>query len=120
MASCDVAIQYTVGPNRRETAGRAAADLKADVLASLCARLELLMDEADREADEQAAGSKQRHALSEGAALPSKATQLALPRRVWVQWVDGAAVCDYLVHGVRPARHCLPRHPPHLNPRFLS
>ena len=93
---------------------------KADVLASLCARLELLMDEADREADEEDAGSKQRHALAEGAALPSKATQLALPQRVWVQWLDGAAVCDYLVHGVGRARCCLPRDPSHVKPRFLA
>jgi hypothetical protein len=96
----------------RETAGRAAADLKADVVASLRARLDLLIDEAEREADEADAEAEedkqqQRHPLAEGAAPPSGApVAFALPRRAWVRWVDGCAVCDYLVRRGKPRLGC--------------
>jgi len=107
--------------------GRAATDLKADIVASLRVRLDLLIDEADREADDDDAVAvvtdardgeraregmgggddssrrrqRRRHPLTEGAAPPSAPATvgIALPRRAWVRWVDGCAVCDYLVRG---------------------
>ena len=102
----------------RETAGRAAADLKSDVVSSLRARIQLLIDEADREAEEdaeadegsganaKATGGTQRrrrrqHPLTEGAACPSGLLAFALPRRVWARWRDGCDVCDHLAEGER-------------------
>lgn len=85
----------------RESARRAAADLRADVIATLRARIDLLLDEADREAEggnETAAGSS-AHALAEGAPPPPGAISVGLPRRSWVRWMDGCEVCDYLAEG---------------------
>jgi len=101
--------------HRREAAGRALADLKADVVKSLRARLDLLVEEAlaaaeEHEEDEKqqerpssSSSSKPAHPLLAAAAAGGGATTtLALPRRVLMPWtVAGASlrVCDYLAEG---------------------
>ncbi|CAM6119482.1 unnamed protein product [Calypogeia fissa] len=88
----------------REPISRAIAGLKEDIVASLRSRLELLIDEA-----EQAAGDAQyentdsmqevtadsllmRHLSSD---IPEQS--LVMPRRVFVPWVDGAMISDYML-----------------------
>lgn len=101
--------------HRREPATKALAELKADVVKSLRARLDLLIEEALAAADEQQQdeGNQQQpggaakpvaHPLLLGAGS-GKSARLALPRRVLLPWqVAGAAlrVCDYLVEGEGP------------------
>ncbi len=113
--------------HRRETAGRALADLKADVVKSLKARLDLLVEEAlaaaeDQEEAEREQAQRQQAggggaAAASGAAAPpppapahpllaavsgARAARLALPRRVLLPWAVAGArlgVCDYLSAG---------------------
>ena len=94
----------------RESVARAVADLKSDIIASLRARLDLLVDEAeeqDGDGDGDGDGTGNRNAasksnasgnpLAEGGAKIAAAVRL--PRRAWVRWREGCAVCDYLVDG---------------------
>ena len=80
----------------RESVARAVAHLKSDIIASLRARLDLLVDEAERDDGDTANGVSPRP-LAEGA--PRNAAEVRLPRRAWVRWREGCAVCDYLVDG---------------------
>jgi hypothetical protein len=95
----------------RESVARAVADLKSDIIASLRARLDLLVDEAeeqDGDGDGDGTGNGTGNAasrlnntsgnpLAEGGAKIAAAVRL--PRRAWVRWREGCAVCDYLVDG---------------------
>ena len=96
----------------RESVARAVADLKSDIIASLRARLDLLVDEAeeqdgDGDGDGDGTGNGTGNAASKsnasGDPLAEGGAKLAaavrLPRRAWVRWREGCAVCDYLVDG---------------------
>ncbi|WVZ95608.1 hypothetical protein U9M48_041346 [Paspalum notatum var. saurae] len=88
------ALAY-LGP--KESTSEAISDLKADIIASLRSRLDIILDEADD-------GS----ATAELEKSPSqKVTQVifhelrepysfSFPRRVLIPWLSGAYVCDYL------------------------
>ena len=89
----------------RENVGNAIEDLKADVIASLRARLDVLLDEAeaaeeddDENTDGRSRGPAATHPLAEGGAKDTSVF-LPLPRRAWAEWRDGCAVCDYLAEG---------------------
>ncbi|KAG2485248.1 hypothetical protein HYH03_016034 [Edaphochlamys debaryana] len=105
------ALQGLAFVGKRETAGRAAAELQADLVSSLTARMELLLEEALRTADaaqgQQGAGDKAAAAaepahplLSPASRLARGGCDLALPRRVLLPWLGGQlALCDHLLEG---------------------
>ncbi|GIL49302.1 hypothetical protein Vafri_5676 [Volvox africanus] len=108
-------IQGLAFVSKRDQLGRALADLKADLLSSLSARLELLVEEAARVSEQQQQEEGQQDTDSAKEPLPallhpllSSATQLdrsggcdvAVPRRVVLPWLGGSlALCDYLLEG---------------------
>jgi len=105
-------VQGVVYCHQRETFGRSVVALKADLQASLRARMELVLEDATAawEAQQQQQQQQQQdgaHAkgpqhplLREGSAALSRAVALPLPRRVLVPWMGQSLVlCDYLLPG---------------------
>ncbi|PRQ20901.1 hypothetical protein RchiOBHm_Chr7g0233191 [Rosa chinensis] len=99
--------------NIREPISQAVADIKDDIITSLQSRLDIICDEADGEtgpidtgiekarddADSQEVGD----GISSGTPVSQivlqslrKACGLSLPRRVFIPWLAGTFVCDYL------------------------
>ncbi|GKV33527.1 hypothetical protein SLEP1_g42030 [Rubroshorea leprosula] len=90
--------------NSKEPISQAIADIKGDIIRSLQSRLDILCDEADgdlgpsdngnRESSNEASSEKPVSQL----VLHSlrKVCNLAFPRRVFVPWLMGTYVCDYL------------------------
>eukprot|EP00850_Spirogloea_muscicola_P011842 SM000075S21931 [mRNA] locus=s75:170082:173986:+ [translate_table: standard] len=93
----------------RETLQRALADLKADIIASLRSRLDLLCDEAEAAAEEEeqtattdsqplpGESQPQKTSLLRGTHFAKVSCMWQMPRRVLAVWKDGALVCDYLL-----------------------
>lgn len=85
----------------RDPLSRAVADLKADIVKSLRSRLEILYDEVDpalKDADSAIdATGMPLHPLQriEDAAE----YRCKLPRRVFIPWLEGILLCDYMQEG---------------------
>ncbi|GLI61311.1 hypothetical protein VaNZ11_003666 [Volvox africanus] len=110
-------IQGLAFVNKRDHVGRALLDLKADILSSLSARLELLVEEAARVSEQQQQEEEEGQQDTSSIKEPSPVllhpllrspTQLdrsggcdvAMPRRVVLPWLGGClALCDYLLEG---------------------
>jgi hypothetical protein len=82
---------------------------QADVGTSLAARLEVLLEDAERAAEaaeaagaDAAAAAASAHPLLAPAAR-APAAGLSLPRRVALPWIAGACLCDYLLPGEAPS-----------------
>ncbi|KAJ1266752.1 hypothetical protein BS78_07G002100 [Paspalum vaginatum] len=88
------ALAY-LGP--KESISEAISDLKADIIASLRSRLDIILDEADdgsataelEKSPSQKATQVIFHELREPYSFP-------FPRRVLIPWLSGTYVCDYL------------------------
>ncbi|KAB2082831.1 hypothetical protein ES319_A05G224900v1 [Gossypium barbadense] len=90
--------------NSKEPISQAFADIKDDIIRSLLSRLDIICDEADedpgpidngiKEAGNDLASEKPVYQL----VLHSlrKNCNLSLPRRVFVPWLAGTYICDYL------------------------
>ncbi|XP_027092185.2 uncharacterized protein [Coffea arabica] len=91
--------------NPKEPMSQALNEIKEDIIMSLQSRLEILCDEADRDSEsiideDQEAG---RH-LSMGKQIPQLDLQLqrefsnlSFPRRVFIPWLAGTYICDYIL-----------------------
>lgn len=102
------AVQGVAFVGKREPAGKALAELRADLISSLKARLQLLLEEAERSGPHDGAGGTDADidgaptdahpllappgGLRDGCVLP-------LPRRVMLPWLGGLQLCDYLLDG---------------------
>nr|XP_011464765.1 PREDICTED: protein odr-4 homolog isoform X2 [Fragaria vesca subsp. vesca] len=99
--------------NHRESISQAVADIKDDIIMSLQSRLDIICDEADGETGlvdtgtQKARGDADSLEVGDGMSgetpvsqivLQSlrKACSLSLPRRVFIPWLAGTFVCDYL------------------------
>ncbi|GIL73792.1 hypothetical protein Vretimale_5347 [Volvox reticuliferus] len=112
-------IQGLAFVSKWDHVGRAFADLKADLLFSLSARLELLVEEAVRVSEQQQQEKEEGQQDRGGAQEPSPVVHpllsspeqlarsggcdVAMPRRVVLPWLGGSlALCDYLLEGELP------------------
>ncbi|MBA0775367.1 hypothetical protein Gotri_010519 [Gossypium trilobum] len=90
--------------NSKEPISQAVADIKDDIIRSLRSRLDIICDEADEDpgpidngikeagndlASEKPVSQLVLHSLR-------KTCNLSLPRRVFVPWLAGTYICDYL------------------------
>ncbi|XP_034200511.1 protein odr-4 homolog isoform X2 [Prunus dulcis] len=99
--------------NPKEPISQAVADIKDDIITSLQSRLDIICDEADGETGPTETGGQQarddtgsqeaRDGISSGTPVFQIVLQsfretcsLSLPRRVFVPWLAGTFVCDYL------------------------
>lgn len=86
--------------NSKEPISHAIADIKGDIIRSLQSRLDILCDEVDGVpgANDDGNGETTNATFFENPVLHPvrKACNLSLPRRVFVPWLTGAFVCDYL------------------------
>ncbi|TQD74284.1 hypothetical protein C1H46_040190 [Malus baccata] len=99
--------------NPKEPISQAVADIKDDIITSLQSRLGIICDEADGEAGPTETSGQQardgadiqepRDGISSGTPVSQIVLQsfrqscnLSLPRRVFVPWLAGTFVCDYL------------------------
>ncbi|KAI3978625.1 hypothetical protein MKX01_015800 [Papaver californicum] len=88
----------------REPISQAVADIKADILTSLKSRLAIISDEgeedinstAEVERDSSTEISTEKSISQLDLNLLRKSCILAFPRRVFVPWVGGVFICDYL------------------------
>ncbi|XP_026433048.1 protein odr-4 homolog isoform X1 [Papaver somniferum] len=88
----------------REPISQAVADIKADILTSLKSRLAIISDEGEEDMDSTAeAGRDSNTEISTEKSISQldlnllrKSCILAFPRRVFVPWVGGTFICDYL------------------------
>ncbi|KAL2505547.1 oxidoreductase [Abeliophyllum distichum] len=90
--------------NSKEPVSQALADIKEDIIMSLLSRLEMLCDEADRESESITDGGEDSSSqksidkpvphLNLGA--QSKQYNISFPRRVFVPWLEGTYICDYI------------------------
>ncbi|KAG2430621.1 hypothetical protein HXX76_010139 [Chlamydomonas incerta] len=106
-------LQGVAFVSKRDNVGRALAELKADLVTSLGARVDLLVEEALRSAEAaaeaeaeaaqgEAAAAAARHPLLCSAAELGRegGCEVALPRRVLLPWLGGGlALSDYLLEG---------------------
>lgn len=91
--------------NSKEPLSQALDDIKEDIIWSLRSRLDIICDEADRELESLINGDQE----SKGLLLPDKPNPhltlqgqskqycLPFPRRVFVPWLDGTYICDYIL-----------------------
>ncbi|CAK9134971.1 unnamed protein product [Ilex paraguariensis] len=90
--------------NSKESISQALADMKGDIIMSLQCRLDILHDEAEREIesygnDGEGASpdaSTEKPILQMDLQLLRKTCSLSFPRRVFVPWLAGTYICDYL------------------------
>lgn len=90
--------------NSKEPLSQALADLKGDIIKSLLSRLDICCDEADGESSLTVNGGKEvGDELATGEPFLQlnlhslrKQCSLAFPRRVFVPWLAGTYICDYL------------------------
>ncbi|KAL9230049.1 hypothetical protein vseg_005442 [Gypsophila vaccaria] len=89
----------------KEPVSQAVADLKEDIIMSLRSRLDIIFDEAEREmAAASGDGSETNNEMSDAKSLYAgilnplrKEIILPFPRRVFIPWLAGSFVCDYLL-----------------------
>ncbi|MBA0566023.1 hypothetical protein Golob_010874 [Gossypium lobatum] len=98
--------------NSKEPISQAVADIKDDIIRSLRSRLDIICDEADEDpgpidngikeagndlASEKPVSQLVLHSLRcISCAVDKKNCNLSLPRRVFVPWLAGTYICDYL------------------------
>ncbi|PSS17327.1 Protein odr-4 like [Actinidia chinensis var. chinensis] len=90
--------------NSKEPLSQALTDLKGDIIMSLQSRLDIICDESDRESGPTVgAGEEGSNELStkESFLLQNlhslrKRCSLSFPRRVFIPWLAGTYICDYL------------------------
>ncbi|XP_059631224.1 uncharacterized protein LOC132274079 isoform X5 [Cornus florida] len=90
--------------NSKEPFSQALADIKGDIIMSLQSRLAVICDEADGESDTIVDGGEEAsNEISAGKPIPQLDLQLlrencslSFPRRVFVPWLAGTYICDYL------------------------
>ncbi|CAL5385672.1 unnamed protein product [Camellia sinensis] len=90
--------------NSKEPLSQALADLKGDIIESLLSRLDICCDEADGESSLTVNGGKEvGDELTTGEPFLQlnlhslrKQCSLSFPRRVFVPWLAGTYICDYL------------------------
>lgn len=90
--------------NSKELLSQALADLKGDIIKSLLSRLDICCDEADGESSLTVNGGKEvGDELATGEPFLQlnlhslrKQCSLSFPRRVFVPWLAGTYICDYL------------------------
>lgn len=90
--------------NSKEPLSQALADLKGDIIKSLLSRLDICCDEADGESSLTVNGGKEvGDELATGEPFLQlnlhslrKQCSLSFPRRVFVPWLAGTYICDYL------------------------
>lgn len=90
--------------NSKEPLSQALADLKGDIIKSLLSRLDICCDEADGESSLTVNGRKEvGDELATGEPFLQlnlhslrKQCSLSFPRRVFVPWLAGTYICDYL------------------------
>ncbi|KAL6857066.1 hypothetical protein ACP4OV_018448 [Aristida adscensionis] len=88
------ALAY-LGP--KESISEAISDLKADIIASLRSRLDIILDEADDDSTtndlEKSPSQKATQVIFHELREPYS---FSFPRRVLIPWLGGAYICDYL------------------------
>ncbi|MBA0691782.1 hypothetical protein Goari_009393 [Gossypium aridum] len=98
--------------NSKEPISQAVSDIKDDIIRSLRSRLDIICDEADEDpgpidngikeagndlASEKPVSQLVLHSLRcISCAVDKKNCNLSLPRRVFVPWLAGTYICDYL------------------------
>ncbi|KAI8015720.1 hypothetical protein LOK49_LG05G03183 [Camellia lanceoleosa] len=90
--------------NSKEPLSQALADLKGDIIKSLLSRLDICCDEADGESSLTVNGGKEvgdelatkEPFLQLNLHSLRKQCSLSFPRRVFVPWLAGTYICDYL------------------------
>ncbi|GAA0170323.1 hypothetical protein LIER_24614 [Lithospermum erythrorhizon] len=88
--------------NQKEVISQAVADIKDDIIRSLQSRLDILSDEAEREADIGTEDGGDHQTTNEKPVpqlllqLERKNCSLLFPRRVFVPWLGGINICDYI------------------------
>lgn len=86
----------------KELVSQAVDDIKEDIIASLRSRLDIISDEADREraaaAEDGAEINNTQESTHQIILQPlRKQCILPFPRRVFIPWLAGILVCDYLL-----------------------
>ncbi|KAL0285081.1 UNVERIFIED_CONTAM: hypothetical protein Sangu_2793600 [Sesamum angustifolium] len=90
--------------NSKEPVSQALLDIKEDIIRSLQSRLEIMCDEADRYIESVAEIGQERSTdLPSDQPVPHfdlhvqrKPCSLSFPRRVFVPWLQGTYICDYI------------------------
>ncbi|XWS24016.1 hypothetical protein CRYUN_Cryun28dG0065100 [Craigia yunnanensis] len=90
--------------NSKEPISQAVADIKDDIIRSLQSRLDIICDEADEDLGPTDDGIREAsNDLSSGKPVSQlvlhslrKNCNLSLPRRVFVPWLAGTFICDYI------------------------
>ncbi|KAG6402625.1 hypothetical protein SASPL_134827 [Salvia splendens] len=74
-----------------------------DIIRSLLSRLDIMCDEAERDVESVTGGDQGTNSLSSEEYIANfdlqaqrKQCNLSFPRRVFVPWLDGAYICDYI------------------------
>ncbi|GFQ05393.1 protein odr-4 homolog [Phtheirospermum japonicum] len=91
--------------NSKEPVSQALVDIKEDITRSLQSRLELMCDEADRNLESVSCNGLETnsHVLSDKSdphfdrQVQRKPCNLSFPRRVFIPWLEGTYICDYLL-----------------------
>ncbi|KAL7154846.1 hypothetical protein ABFS83_03G031100 [Erythranthe nasuta] len=90
--------------NSKEPVSQALVDIKDDITRSLKSRLDIMCDEGDRDLEPVTDGRQERNNLiSSDKPVPyidlqvqRKQCNLSFPRRVFVPWLEGTYICDYI------------------------
>ncbi|GAV72025.1 hypothetical protein CFOL_v3_15514 [Cephalotus follicularis] len=89
--------------NSKEPVSQAVADIKDDIIRSLQSRLDVICDEADDLSSTEKGGREANNEISCGKLVSHfvlhelrKTCYLSFPRRVFVPWLAGIYICDYL------------------------
>ncbi|KAL5559902.1 hypothetical protein UlMin_036113 [Ulmus minor] len=84
--------------NSKEPMSQAVTDIKEDIILSLQSRLDIICDEADGEVPTDAESRESSDGMSAETPvhLLRKICNISFPRRVFVPWLAGTFVCDYL------------------------
>ncbi|GER30022.1 oxidoreductase [Striga asiatica] len=91
--------------NAKESVSQALLDIKEDITRSLQSRLEIMCDEAERylESVKQDGQEPNIHTPVDkpdprvDLLVQSKQCNLSFPRRVFVPWLEGTYICDYIL-----------------------
>ncbi|KAI3465177.1 hypothetical protein Pfo_021840 [Paulownia fortunei] len=90
--------------NSKEPVSQALVHIKEDITRSLQSRLEIMCDEADRNLESVTGGGQKTDShISSDKPVPHfdlqvqrKQCNLSFPRRVFVPWLEGTYICDYI------------------------
>ncbi|CAM8914306.1 unnamed protein product [Rhodiola kirilowii] len=86
--------------NSKEPLSEALADIKNDIITSLHSRLDIVCDEADGDMDPEVDDNEpktEKHVAQISLQSARKGCHLILPQRVFVPWLGGTYICDYLL-----------------------